>query len=799
MSKDNVRQGVLEQLHGVGDSGISAFAAVRTGLGDPMDAQKRILEPGGELQSLSGGTDRVSDDASAQVARPGLYPEAAVLLRNGQFLSSNTAWDHEIGDQTQGGHPTTLSDLLSREMSQKWAELTNRGAEVAWDEPLVVKGCRGEVSVTATKERHSSLVWLRAARDHLEETEVRDYLLSGQYARRLVENIACGLVVIDREFRVLYMNRWIRDQVGEQDPEAPPFCYAIFHHPPRSEPCPDCPTLKTLTDGGIHGLEVNPDSRKPDAWYRLTTSPLVGPDGEVLGVAELVVDISTRKRFERELKSSERLLSELAEYRRRILEQTCVGVATIDFGGNILSWNQGAQKMFGYSQAEAVGGNVKDLLVPEGEFMWSGPARTLGRTGLWEGSLPLKAKDGNCVWARTHVSVMRDDSGGPVAAIMVLTDVSTEEKLRQQFVAWDNRLNTIVEFAPFDVGAVDGEGVVTLWGATTEANTGIPRTAAVGSRLEDLLSKDPHCQRFLAEIEGVFSSGKMRRFEDHAPRSLGPRKGQESEEVTWLVPILGADGDVAECVWYMWDATEFRRLQRELLRAERMAALGTLAGGVAHECNNIMGSIQLYAQLALKRADLSSATQALSVVLEGVGRMKKIVQSLLQFSGDRPLRRGWTDVADVMESALVLFEQELEAKGISVRRDYGKVPKIFADPHRVGQVFVNLIINARDAMVPDGGTLRVCTRRSEDRVLISVADTGQGIPKDMLDRVFEPFFTTKGPISKSPVPGTGLGLSASHGIVQDHGGTVSVESEEGKGTTFTISLPIEPSPPHKDE
>jgi PAS domain S-box-containing protein len=758
-----------------------------------VNAEQRIRELEGEVRNLRRETQGLRERSIGQGVQPPLYPEAIVLLNSGRFISTNDAWNCEIGDGWLGDAGKTLVDMVTSDMRGRCADLISNGLGEIWNETLAINGRRGKVWMTARKERGSPLVWLSAVGHDRSEQQARDYLLSQQYARWLVDSISCGLVILDRSLRVTYMNGWLREQVGEYDPELPPFCYTLFRYPRTSEPCPGCPALKTLADRQVHTLEVAPDSRKPDAWYNFTTSPIVGPEGDIVGVAALLVDISNTKGFERKLEASEALLNELAEYRRRILEQTCLGITTIDLEWNILLWNQGAERMFGYAAAEAVGKNATALLVPEVDSMWTRAAEVVKETGFWEGSFPLRAKGGRRVLIHSHISLMRDDFGRPIALIAVFTDLSIEERLKRRFLASDNRLKTIVEYAPFDVGAVDSDGVVTLWSASTEATTGIPKTVAVGSKLEDLLPKDAHCRHFLAEIAEVFRSRKMTQFEESAPRSLGPRKGQEAEEVTWLVPIMGRDGHVEGCVWYLWDATEFRRLQRELLRAERMAALGTLAGGVAHECNNIMGSIQLYAQVALKRADLRSSAQALNVVLAGVGRMKRIVRSLLEFSGDRPLQPRWINIVDIVEETLVLFERELEQKSISVVRDYASVPQVLADPHKMGQVFMNLIINARDAMVAEGGTLRVETDCSRDHVLIRISDTGRGIPEDSLHRVFEPFFTTKGPLSKNPMPGTGLGLSASHGIVQDHGGTITVESDVGKGTTFTISLPIKPS------
>ncbi len=615
-----------------------------------------------------------------------------------------------------------------------------------------------------------------------------------QHALDVLDNIACGLVVIDRQLHIVYINRWLQEQCDPIDLTSSPCCYEFFPHPPRNQPCPDCPALRTFADAGVYTIEVNSDSRKPNAWYRLTTSPITAQDGTINTVAELVVDISETKRLEKELRRSEKQHRDLAEYQRRILEQTNVGVAVLDLNATVLSWNRGAEKLFGYSPQEALGKSGTMLLGPQDAATRERATQSLRERGYWEEEFRLRKKDGRQIWVRGHVAYMYNDVGQPIATIAVLTDFSAEVDLRRRMQLSKQRLTAIVEHAPFEIGAVDSDGTVTLWNSKVESVTGIPKSQALCHSLAGLLPSDDHCRGFLAEIEKVFLIGQMREFEESAPKSVGPRKGQHTEELFWLVPVFGRDGQVDECVWFLWDATEFRRLQRELIRTARMAGIGRLAGGIAHESNNIMGGMKLHAQVALKKNSLEASQHALGVVLEGVSRAKKMSESLLSLASDRALSPRPANVREVMDRTLLLVECELGDKNISIVREYDDVPDTYVDPERLGQVFMNLITNARDSMLPDGGTATIRIGRDDRNILITVSDTGCGIPKHILDHIFEPFVTTKGPLGKGSLPGSGLGLSVSHSIVKDHGGTITVKTRLEEGSTFTIQLPIQVNP-----
>ena len=250
-----------------------------------------------------------------------------------------------------------------------------------------------------------------------------------------------------------------------------------------------------------------------------------------------------------------------------------------------------------------------------------------------------------------------------------------------------------------------------------------------------------------------------------------------------------------------------------------MASIGQLAAGVAHEINNPigyvnsnLGSLQKYVEALLRliaayekyEADLSQEhaeslqtlkneidlaylrediNELMTESLGGLQRVKRIVQDLKDFSHVSETEMHWSNVTQGLESTLNVVWNELKYKA-EVIRDYGDIPEIECIPSQLNQVFMNLLVNAAQA-ISDHGLITLRTRREGDYIRIEISDTGSGIPPEIVKRIFDPFFTTK-PVGT----GTGLGLSITHGIIRKHGGRIEVESEQEKGTTFRLILPI---------
>jgi signal transduction histidine kinase len=243
-----------------------------------------------------------------------------------------------------------------------------------------------------------------------------------------------------------------------------------------------------------------------------------------------------------------------------------------------------------------------------------------------------------------------------------------------------------------------------------------------------------------------------------------------------------------EIIGTAMDVTERVRLQEQLLQADKLVSIGTLASGIAHEVNNPLGGAIGRAELLLS-GDLDPDTRRhVQTIHDETLRAARIVRNLLSFSREHDDEKSPTSLNDVLESSIELRSYEMTASNLEIERDFQQdLPLVLADPNQLQQVFVNIIINAEHAMAEahGRGTLAVKTSRWRDVARVTIADDGPGIPDEILKRIFDPFFTTK-PVGQ----GTGLGLSISYGIIQEHGADIRVSSVVGKGTTFTIELPV---------
>jgi signal transduction histidine kinase len=233
---------------------------------------------------------------------------------------------------------------------------------------------------------------------------------------------------------------------------------------------------------------------------------------------------------------------------------------------------------------------------------------------------------------------------------------------------------------------------------------------------------------------------------------------------------------------------ERKEMEERVLQADKLASIGRLGAGVAHEINNPLSLILGYTNMLRKECpDTGQTKEDLDIVYNNARLCKKIVEDLLYFSRQTKTDRVPTDINAVAESVLVPMEETLNGGGIMVIRDYDPaLPLLAADGDKLKRVFTNLLLNAFQAMRP-GGRLTVSTSSDKERngVRIVFSDTGSGIPDDIKDKIFEPFFTTK-----PPGEGTGLGLAVSYGIVKEHKGELSVISEKGKGSSFTLWFPL---------
>ena len=231
---------------------------------------------------------------------------------------------------------------------------------------------------------------------------------------------------------------------------------------------------------------------------------------------------------------------------------------------------------------------------------------------------------------------------------------------------------------------------------------------------------------------------------------------------------------------------ELREIQDFLIQSEKLASLGKMAAGVAHEINNPLTSILINTHLMLEKVEEKHAFyENLSLIADETSRCTNIVKGLLEFSRQELPQKAFSDVNDIINRTLNLLKNQVSFYNISIIKELGlNLPQIELDKNKIEQVFWNLMFNASEAM-PDGGKLTIISKFSQNKKYIEVIfmDTGVGIPKENINKLYDPFFTTKS-------SGTGLGLAVSYGIIKQHLGKIEVESEQGKGSTFTVSLPL---------
>ncbi len=468
-----------------------------------------------------------------------------------------------------------------------------------------------------------------------------------------------------------------------------------------------------------------------------------------------------------------------------------------DLFGVVTSWNRGAEKIFGYSAAEMVGTSITRL-IPEARL----PEETLIldriRAGKSVEHFETKrlTKDGRLIEVSVTASPISDAQGRIIGASKVARDITarkavenalheTKERFRElaeniEEVFWmtDQSKNEILYISP---------AFEKVWGRTCASLYSAPREWLDAIHPEDR-------ERIILAAETKQANGTY----DETYRILRP-DGSERWIRDRAFPIHDEAGRIRRSVGTATDISETRQLEHQFRQSQKMEAIGQLAGGVAHDFNNILAAMMMQADLASFTEGLpAEARELLEEIKESAGRAANLTRQLLAFSRRQVIQARDIDLNDVVTSLAKMLQRTL-GEDVHLQLNLHPRPVVTrADPGMLDQVLLNLVVNARDAM-PSGGSLfietseRTLTREEAAEipesspgrhVCLSVTDTGGGIDPKIASRIFEPFFTTK-----EPGKGTGLGLATVFGIVRQHGGSVTMKSTPGAGATFQILLP----------
>jgi len=310
----------------------------------------------------------------------------------------------------------------------------------------------------------------------------------------------------------------------------------------------------------------------------------------------------------------------------------------------------------------------------------------------------------------------------------------------------------------------------------------VGRQAALGRRIREVL--DPDLVATIRNVAGQdgWDFGYVRQIYKYATTS---EDGRTLTLNIQLAPFEAAPGVVTGTLIVMENVTERAHLERQLQEREKLSSIGLLAAGVAHEVNTPLAGISSYTQMLLQQiSDGDPKHQLLNKIHAQTVRASGIVNNLLNFSRTGDAQFNEVDINRVLDDTLQLLEPQLRNTRVEIVRNYlPDLPGGHGNPSKLQQVFMNLVLNAKDAM-PLGGRLTIQTRLVETSIVVDFHDNGIGMPPEVIARIYDPFFTTK-----EVGQGTGLGLSLSYGIIQEHGGRIFVESRPHEGTHFTIKLP----------
>jgi two-component system, cell cycle sensor histidine kinase and response regulator CckA len=491
--------------------------------------------------------------------------------------------------------------------------------------------------------------------------------------------------------------------------------------------------------------------------------------------------------------------------KRAIVESALDGIVTMDHSGRIVEFNPAAERTFGYRAADVVGRPLADVLVPERlrERHRAGVARYVdgNGSGIVGRVLELPALHADGHEIPVEVAIARVNLPGPPLFSGYIRDISQRRKAEDALEGSRTMLAAIIDGTPDAVFVKDREGRYLLINEAGAQALGRTVDEVIGRDDNELMDAEPAAD-IIARDRAVMESGETAVAEERVVVEDANRVFLATKAA-----YRDASGEVVGLIGIAHDVTERRRLEAELQQAQKMEAIGRLAGGVAHDFNNILSVIRGFSDLAQKQ--LGGADAAVDDWLQQVSRAADqgtaLTRQLLAISRRQPIETEVLELNAVVADMDALLRRVL-GEDLRLVTVFGASPgAVRANRGHVEQVIMNLAVNARDAM-PDGGKLTIETadavldHEMADRLSLSpgphvtlrVSDTGCGMDAELRTRIFEPFFTTKGAGT-----GTGLGLSTVYGIVSQSGGHIGVHSSPGAGSTFVIHLPA--APPVADE
>ncbi len=393
----------------------------------------------------------------------------------------------------------------------------------------------------------------------------------------------------------------------------------------------------------------------------------------------------------------------------------------------------------------------------------------------------MRYPDGEVRWIVVRAQMFFEGEGANRRATRIVgttQDVTARKRVEQLIRQSEERYRRLIAVSPYGILVIRADRIIFANDQALKLFGAVKAEEIVGRSPFEFFHTD--CHDAMRERAGELLGGSQ-----GVPMVEERIMKQDGTPMDVEVSSAGFSDEEGPAILVMLrDISERKRLQDRLRKTERIAELGTVASGMAHEIGTPMNVILGRAEYLMDRVTDETVKKGLQTIVAQVERITRVMNQLLAFARRKPPERGPLVFRDVIENSVEMFQERLVKSRVQVEMQLAEAcPKVQADADQMNQVLINLIMNAIHAM-PDGGQLRIGMAPADDMVKLTVADTGHGIPQEVIARVFDPFFTTK-EFGK----GTGLGLTVVKGIIEEHHGSITAESQEGKGTTFTVLLP----------
>ncbi|MBU8922610.1 MAG: PAS domain S-box protein [Bacteroidales bacterium] len=558
----------------------------------------------------------------------------------------------------------------------------------------------------------------------------------------------------------------------------------------------ETPMARVLREGVVVGLANHTALIALDGTERQIAdsgAPIRDADGKVVGVVLVFRDVSKVYTKDKQLRESEEEIKVAKEFAESLIETANTLIITLDSEACIRTFNKCAEELTGYNKTEVMGKNWFDLFIPRRDReslpeVFKDVLELMPEASRHEN--PILTKKGEERLISWNNNILRDSSGNIYAVLSIGIDITEHRRVESE----RERLMHAIEQVKESIVITDAEGTIQYINPIFEQVTGYSSEEVIGQN-PHVLKSGKHNDAFYSDMWEMLASGKTW----HGRLVNKKKDGSLFTEDATISPVRDDSGKTINYVAVKRDITDHIRLEQQYQQAQRVESIGRLAGGVAHDLNNLLTPILGYGEILL--ADLGpdeARRESVDEILSAGFRARDLVRQLLAFSRKQTLEYKPLDINKVIKNFKKLVRRSVpEDINIEIIPS-PDIQTVMADIGQVEQVIMNMAVNAADAM-PGGGLLTIETAAVEldesyvaehqgmapgAYVMLAISDTGTGMDDEILNQVFEPFFSTKGE------QGTGLGLATVYGIIKQHGGNIWVYSEPGEGSTFKVYLPV---------